>query len=460
VVSAPGRSLWDAGLPEADRFAGAPLPGDTAVDVAIVGAGFTGLWTAISLAEIDPSLRIVVVERDTVGFGASGRNGGWCSALLPMSLPTIAERHGRSAAVRLQRTMHDTVRIVGESCERYGIDAAFQHGGTIDLARSAAQVDRHRATLAEYASFGFGEEDHRWLEDEEARAMCGATEVRGALFTPHCAVVDPARLVHGLARVAASLGVTVHEHTAATAIEPGAVRTERGTVRAEVVVRATEGFTAQLPGARRELVPLYSMMIATEPLPAEVWDRIGLADRPSFDDGRRLLIYGQRTRDGRLAFGGRGAPYHFGSAIRPEFDTDPDVAASLASALRALFPVLGDAAITHHWGGPLAVARDWHASVRFDRATGRATAGGYVGDGVATANLAGRTLAHLITGTDSELVRLPWVGHRSRSWEPEPLRWLGINAGRVAAARADQVEERTGRPSRFWESVITNLLGR
>ncbi len=455
-----GRSLWDDGLPEAQRFVGAPLPGDTAVDVAIVGAGFTGLWTAISLAELDPTLRIVVVERETVGFGASGRNGGWCSALLPMSLSTIADRHGRSAAIRLQRAMHDTVLEVGAACDRHGIDAAYHRGGTIDLARSATQVDRHRATLAEYAAFGFGGDDHRWLDAEEARAVCNATEIHGAVFTPHCAVVDPARLVHGLARVAAALGVTVHERTEVTVIEDGVLRTDRGTVRAEVVVRATEGFTAQLPGSRRELVPLYSMMIATEPLAPEVWDRIGLRDRTAFDDGRHLIIYGQRTRDDRLAFGGRGAPYHFGSTVRPEFDTDPEVADLLTSGLRTLFPVLADTAVTHHWGGPLAVARDWHASVRFDRTTGRATAGGYVGDGVATANLAGRTLAHLITGTDSDLVRLPWVGHRSRSWEPEPLRWIGINAGRVAAARADLVEERTGKPSRFWESVIANILRR
>jgi glycine/D-amino acid oxidase-like deaminating enzyme len=226
------------------------------------------------------------------------------------------------------------------------------------------------------------------------------------------------------------------------------VETEAGTVRAEVVLRATEGYTPRLQGLRRAVVPVYSLMVATEPLSDAQWETIGLADRPSFSDARHLIIYGQRTADGRLAFGGRGAPYHYGSRIRPWYDDEPRVFEELRSLLRSMLPQLRDVQFTHQWGGCLGIARDWAASVGLDRATGIGWAGGYVGDGVATTNLAGRSLADLVTGTDSDLVTLPWVGHRSRSWEPEPLRWLGINAGLRAAALADVEERWTHRESR------------
>lgn len=432
--------LWDATLPDRLRFRGAPLAGPTDTDVAIVGAGYTGLWTAHALRRADPTLRVTVLERRHVGFGASGRNGGWCSALLPMSLGSIARRHGRPAAVRMQRAMHATVAEVVATCAAEGIDAQVAHGGTVDLVRTPAQRRRARAHLSSVRSFGFGDDDLRWADAAEATSLCGAVGVLGALVTPHCAALHPARLVHGLAHAVADAGVAVHEHTEVVALGPGHVDTEHGRVRAEVVVRATEGHTATLPGARREMLPIYSMMIATDPLPAETWRTLGLAARPTFADGRHTVIYGQRTADDRIAFGGRGAPYHAGSRVRPEFDTDERVRRRLVATLHGLFPQLADVAVPYHWGGALGVPRDLHAGVRFDRTTGLAVAGGYVGDGVATSNLAGRTLADLITGADSDLVRLPWVGHRSRRWEPEPFRWLGVNAVRLGAEVADRVE--------------------
>jgi glycine/D-amino acid oxidase-like deaminating enzyme len=201
-------------------------------------------------------------------------------------------------------------------------------------------------------------------------------------------------------------------------------------------------------------------MVATEPLPPQVWDSIGLTGRPTFSDGRHVIVYGQRTADGRLAFGGRGAPYHFGSRTRPAYDREPRVFAMLRRTLRDLLPQLGaDVRFTHAWGGPLGITRDWSASVGLDRATGLAWAGGYVGDGVGTSNLAGRTLADLVLGRDSELVTLPWVGHRSPRWEPEPLRWLGINAGLRAMRLADWEESRTGRPSRVARAMAPLMHG-
>ncbi len=205
-------------------------------------------------------------------------------------------------------------------------------------------------------------------------------------------------------------------------------------------------------------LPVYSLMVATEPLDDATWDRIGLADRPTFSDCRHLIIYGQRTADGRLAFGGRGAPYHFGSRIKASYDQAPRVFGALRATLRELFDGLDGVAFTHAWGGPLGVPRDWCASVGLDRLSGLAWAGGYVGDGVSTTNLAGRTLTDLILGRDTSLVRLPWVGHRSRRWEPEPVRWLGINAGLRAMTIADTEERLTGRDSRI-ARLMAPLLG-
>jgi glycine/D-amino acid oxidase-like deaminating enzyme len=282
--------------------------------------------------------------------------------------------------------------------------------------------------------------------------------VLGATFTPHCAAIHPGRLVRGLARTVERLGVTIHEHTPVTAIEPGRAITPYGVLRAEVVIRATEGFTPTLAGQSRAIAPVYSLMVATEPLDAGTWDRIGLADRPTFSDHRHLIIYGQRTADGRIAFGGRGAPYHFGSRIKPSFDHAPRVFASLRATLRDLFDGLEQVEFTHAWGGPLGIPRDWCASVGLDPATGLGWAGGYVGDGVSTTNLAGRTLRDLVLRRDSDLVRLPWVGHHSPDWEPEPLRWLGINAGLRAMTVADTEERATGHTSRI-ARLMAPLLG-
>jgi glycine/D-amino acid oxidase-like deaminating enzyme len=426
-----------------------------------VGAGFTGLWTAYYLLREDPTLRVVVLERETAGFGASGRNGGWCSALFPSSLDKLAALpgSGREEALALHAAMRGSVDEVGRAAAAEGIDAHFHKGGTIALARSRAQLRSARTEVSAARAWGRGEDEVRLLDATEARSVLAATRVRGATYTPDCAAVHPARLVRGLAEVVASTrGGRVHEQTTVQAIEPHAVVTDRGTVRADVVVRATEGYTPSLRGHARTVVPVYSLVIATQPLSDGVWEQIGLRERETFTDHRNLIVYGQRTADGRLVFGGRGAPYHFGSGIRPGFDRDPRVFAALWRTLTGMFPVLRGARVTHAWGGALGVPRDWCASVGLDRSRGLAWAGGYVGDGVSTTNLAGRTLRDLVLGHDTELTRLPWVGHESRRWEPEPLRWLGVNTGLRAMALADVEERLTGRPS-VLARTVSPLIG-
>jgi glycine/D-amino acid oxidase-like deaminating enzyme len=440
-------SLWHDG-----RWDPRPaLPGDLAVDVAIVGAGYTGLWTAYYLALADPTLRIAVLEREVAGFGASGRNGGWCSALFPTSWQRMARDSSRPAVVAMQRALEESVAVVGAA----GIDCDFAHGGTLALARGPAQLARARAEVTEAQSWGF--DTLELLSPSQTEARVRATRTLGAVTTRHCAALHPAKLVRGLAEAVCALGVKVYEQTAALTVEPGRVVTSHGAVTAAFVLPATEGYSAQLPGHRRDLAPVYSLMLATEPLPREVWDQIGLHDRATFSDERHLTIYGQRTADDRIAFGGRGAPYHFGSRVDPSYEVVDRVHTALRTILVDLFPEVAPAQITHRWGGNLGVPRDWFPSVGLDRTTGMAWAGGYVGDGVATSNLAGRTVADLILERDTDLVALPWVRRRTKKWEPEPLRWLGVNAVTQLMSRADRTEARSGKPSRaaaaFWTTI-------
>jgi glycine/D-amino acid oxidase-like deaminating enzyme len=327
------------------------------------------------------------------------------------------------------------------------IDAGYQKGGTVVLARTKAHLQRALVDLADARAWGQTDANLRFLDRIEVRDIIRAERVLGATYTPHCAAIHPARLVRGLADAVGRRGVGIFEQTTVTAIEPGRAVTDRGVVRAGIVVRATEGYTPEIAGFRRAVIPVYSLMIATEPLPETLLAEIGLESRATFGDERHLIIYGQRTADGRIAFGGRGAPYHSGSLVRPEFDRDRRVFDALERSLVDLFPSLARASIEYRWGGPLAMPRDLLPSVGLDRRLGFGWAGGYVGDGVAMANLAGRTLADMILARDTDRTRLPFAGHRSPRWEPEPLRWLGVNTGLRLLAAADREEGLTGRQS-------------
>jgi glycine/D-amino acid oxidase-like deaminating enzyme len=440
-------SFWHDTVPGA-LVPSMSLAQDVEADVAIVGAGLTGMWTAYYLKKADPDLRIVLCEREIAGFGASGRNGGWCSALFPASLPKLERMAGREQAIAMYRAMQQTVDEVGKVTADEGLDCHWAKGGTIGFVRSTTQMHRAKEEIAQARLYGFDESDLRLLSATQARELGGASDLLGAVYTPHCAAIHPGRLARGLADLLRARGVTIYEKTEVGRIEPGRLVTSGGTVTARHVIRATEGYTPRLPGYSRAIAPVYSLVIATAPLSESVLEQVGLAARPTFNDLRHLIIYGQRTADNRIVFGGRGAPYHFGSAIQPSFDRVPAVFAALRRTLIELFPVLEDVTITHTWGGPIGIARDWCASVGLDPQTGIGWAGGYVGDGLSTTNLAGRTLADLITGNDSPITRLPWVGHRSPTWEPEPFRWLGVNAGLHVMTWADRAEARTGRPSR------------
>jgi glycine/D-amino acid oxidase-like deaminating enzyme len=460
----PPRSLWWSTLDEAVTPRAA-LSDHLDVDVAIVGGGFTGLWTARELKRRDPSLQIAVLEKSVCGFGASGRNGGWASALYPVADETLVAQYGHDAFTRLRHELQGAVRELGESIQADGIDAHYIQGGTLDFARSDIQVARLKKHVTTSRELGYSVDDLRWLERDEADERARVQGSLGATYSPHCARIHPARLVRGLANVNERLGVKVYENTAVARVIPGRMRhaaqavTSSATVHARFIVRATEGFTPTLPRERRTVAPLYSLMIATEPQSSSFWDEVGLRQCETFADDRHLIIYGQRTADGRFAFGGRGAPYHFGSTVEERFDENANVFSLLESTLHELFPTL-EGEVAFRWGGPLALPRDHSPSVLVDYTTGLASAGGYTGDGVVLSYVAGSTLADLIAtpGEETSRTSLPFVQHQTKRWEFEPLRWAGINVGLGLAAWADRVENRKGRESRA-AGVLDRLLG-
>ncbi len=450
-VANGGVSFWmqQVGVP-AER---PPLRGDLDVDVAIVGGGYTGLWTAYYLKRDQPDLRIAVLEQRFAGFGASGRNGGWLTNSVTGGREQYVTAHGRDAAIAQQRALNDTVYEVIRVAAAEGIDAGIHKGGELEIATAPAQLARLRAAAA--AEREWPATDVEELDARETAARVNVAGVLGGLWHPHCARVHPAKLALGLAAAVERLGVTIYEGTRVTEIAPGEARTEHGTVRAAHVLRATEGFTPNLRGEHRTWLPMNSSMIVTEPLAASAWDEIGWNGRETLGDFAHVYMYAQRTADDRIAFGGRGVPYRYGSRVDVDGATQPRTIESLTELLRRYFPAAADAAIEHAWAGVLGVPRDWAATVGLDRATGLGWAGGYVGTGVTATNLAGRTLRDLVLGRDTELTRLPWVNHRAKRWEVEPLRWLAVQAIYSAYHAADRAELR----GRATTSPIAKVAG-
>ena len=425
-----------------------PLDGPVDVDVAIMGAGFTGLWTAYYLLARDPLLRVMVVEREVAGFGASGRNGAWCTFGFGAGPDLLRTHYGTDAAVAVHDAMVATVDEVGRAAAAEGIDAHYQKDGELSLAVGAHQLPGLDATQRSYDRLGLSDFVHR-LDRDEARAKLDVDGIEGGIWFPATAAIHPGRLVRGLARAVERKGATIVEQTAVTGVHTGArpaLQTARGDVRARVVVLAGESYLSQLPGYRRAVLPIYSLIVLTEPLTDAQLDELHWTHRAVVHSQALTVDYLSRTRDGRILFGGRGAPYHFGSAIRPEFDRHAETHERLRRSIVEWFPSLAGVRTTHAWGGTVGVPRDWVPTMRYDRASGVATAHGYTGEGVAASNLSGRVLADLITGSDSDLTQLPMVGHRSRPWEPEPLRYVAARGLQRASLRLDEKAARTGRP--------------
>jgi glycine/D-amino acid oxidase-like deaminating enzyme len=449
-----GLSFWLAGC--GDDLAPRPaLDGSERVDVAILGAGYTGLWTAYYLLRAEPSLRVAVLEAEIAGFGASGRNGAWCAPGLNISLSRLARLHGPEAARRTYLAVDAAVEEIGRVARDEGLDIEWRRGGQLTVARGAHEEPAVRAELAELERFRLAD----GYELLDAGALRARIDVGGGtlgLYTPAAAAIQPAKLARSLARTVTDMGVRLYERTTVTDVRArgtgngsggggAALVTERGEVTADSVVLAGEAYLCRLPRLHRALIPVWSQIVLSEPLPADEWERIGWRDHELIGSPRLTVVYLSRTSDGRIVFGGRGAPYRFGSVIRDEYGRHEGTFAMLRELAGSWFPQLRRVGFSHAWGGALGMPRDWHPTIEYDPRTGLGSARGYVGHGVATSNLAGRTLAELIMGQASERTELPLVNHRSRDWEPEPLRWLGVRYVQAALARLDRRAERSGR---------------
>ncbi|MBX3070568.1 MAG: FAD-dependent oxidoreductase [Thermomicrobiales bacterium] len=417
------------------------------VDVAILGAGYSGLWTAYYLLQQNPSLKVAILEREIAGFGASGRNGAWCTSGFPTSMDTLAKGWGRSAAIDMHRAMAGAVDEVGSFAARHALDIQWEKSGSLFIARGEAQLPEIGEIARSLTDYGFEDEVEVYdkaATDERIRI----TETLGSVWLKQTAVIHPGRLVRGLARVVESMGATIYEQTAVTDFTGGAypvLHTDRGHARARMVVLCGEAYMSGLKGVGRQVMPVYSLITLTEPLTSDQWAAIGWYSRHTVESCKYTIDYLSKTADGRILFGGRGAPYHFGSKIEDSYDLHGPTHTMLQDNVRAWFPGLKDVRFTHTWGGPLGWPRDFMPTFSFDVRTNVASARGYTGNGVATANLAGRTLADLMLGRQTERTTLPPVNHRSRSWEPEPFRFLGVRYVQRSFGKLDEKAARTGK---------------
>ncbi|MNU86174.1 Gamma-glutamylputrescine oxidoreductase [compost metagenome] len=424
-------SLWMDQLDE-PLLARPALEQDLDIDVSIIGAGYTGLWTAYYLKRQAPELNIAIIEAQTAGFGASGRNGGWLMGNLLGEDRLLADSspEQRRASYDVLHKIPDEVEII---LEREGIDCDYRKGGALYCAaRYPEQETSLRQYLDKLYKQGLNESDYRWLSPEQLAQQIRVAKPYGGIYAPHVATIHPAKLVRGLARTVERMGVRIYENSPVTQWQSGSLRTAKASVRSHWVVPAVEGYSVTLPPLGRYQLPVQSLIVATEPLSAATWDEIGLSRGQAFSESSRQVTYGQRTADNRLIFGARGG-YQFAGRLRHDFDLTSSEIELRRYLFGELFPQLKNVQITHGWGGNLGMSRRFKPHMLCDRASGIALSGGYGGEGVGASNLGGRTLADLILQRDTELVRQPWVIPQSglnalRAWEPEPCRWLGYNA--------------------------------
>jgi glycine/D-amino acid oxidase-like deaminating enzyme len=450
-------SFWleDAGEPLTPR---PPLTASSDVDVAILGAGYSGLWTAYYLLLQEPTLRVAIVEKEIAGFGASGRNGGWCSPNFPVTAGSLQKRFGTAPARDLLLAMRASVNEVGRVCAEEKIDARFHPGGVLTLARGQHQLPAIRSAYAAYERLGLADR-YQMLSAEEATERVRVNKVHGGLYTADGASLHPGRLVRGLARAVEARGGILFEQTPVTAFKPGSLITPGGELRAtRAIVLAGEAYLTRLPRLHRALLPVYSLISLTEPLTPAQWSQIGWQGGESLSSTRNTVVYLTKTSDGRILFGSRGAPYVFGSKITGQQDTHEATFQMIHRSLAEWFPSLAGIRFTHAWGGPVGMPRDWMPAVSFDAHSRIGSIMGYTGQGVSTANLSGRLMAGLITNRQTGLESLPLAQRRSPNWEVEPLRWLVVRYMQGAFLRIDKAAE-AGRP-RPVDASLAEYLGK
>ena len=430
-------------------------------DVVVLGAGYTGLWTAYYLLKANPELKVAVVEKEIVGFGASGRNGGWCSSKFPVTPGMLERRYGQAAARDLMLAMNDSVDEVARVCAEENIDAQFHKGGILTLARGEHHLPMLQSAFDAYSRLGLGQQ-YRLCSASEAQERVWVTNICGALYASENASIHPGRLVRGLARAFEKRGGVIYERTEVTNFEGGSsprLLTPAGEIRARhAIVLAGESYLTRLPKLHRAVLPVYSLITLTEPLTPAQWAQIGWQNRESLASCNYTVDYLTRTADGRILFGSRGAPYRLGSKISDEQDRHSETHARIQQLVLEWFPMLKGVKFTHAWGGPVGMPRDWMPMTEFNPATKVATARGYTGQGVSTTNLTGRVLAELISGQRTALSQLPIAQRHSPAWEREPLRWLAVRYMQNAFFRIDDAGKR-GRAKPI-DAAFAQFLGR
>lgn len=427
------RSFWLEGAPYAARD---PVQGDRRVDVAIVGAGFTGLSTALHLLEAEPGMEIAVLDSEVVGFGASGRNAGFSMTLFGLTLSTTALLFGRWRAAAAHRYMEEAVETLERIVATHDIACDYERPGFLRVATSPAYAKRIQEEIALAHRLGLG--GIEWIDADAVRAQVDSPAYLGAWWEPRCGLLDPAKLVRGLADVVERRGGAIHERSPALEIDDNggelAITTPRGRLRAGRLVLATNAYSHLLPQLGRRQVPAWTHIVLTEPLTDAQLAPIGWAGRQGIEDARNLVHYYRLTADNRLLMGGRDVTLSFGRDM--DRDRSPATFAALEADVRATFPSLADVRFSHRWGGPVSVPLQMTPALGYlgDRRTVYAL--GCMGHGVSLTHLNGRTLADLLLERTTERTEQFFVNRRVIPWPPEPVR-LGLGFAVRGAMRLD-----------------------
>jgi len=407
---------------------GDPLRGDIDVDVAIVGGGFTGLSSAYHIKKAEPNLKVALLESEVIGFGASGRNGGFNMTLFGLTLSITALRFGKQKAREAHHYMERAVDYLRDLVAELGIDCDYEHPGFLRVATSEKYKKRilHEIELAGK----LGLEGIEWLDEAQTREQVQSPMYLGAWWEPRCGILNPAKLSWGWADAIRPMGVEVYENSPVAEIvrESGRLRldTPNGIVRADKVVMATNAWSHFFKELRRKQVPVWTHIVMTEPLTEKHFEEIGWQNRQGIEDARNLVHYYRLTADNRLVMGGRDVSLGYGEDM--EQDLNPVTFEGLKDDVREIFPALKEIQFTHEWGGPVSVPLDMAPAIGFAGDKNVVYSLGTVGHGVSMTQLNGRTIADLILERKTDLTDVFFVNRRTIPWPPEPLRNLAIKA--------------------------------
>lgn len=434
------RSFWMSRRPYEP---GPRLDGSRVADVVIVGAGFTGLWSAIQLTEADPAIDVIVLERETAGYGASGRNGGFAMTMVGRNLHDLVRKVGVTRAKATHLAMRQTLRSIERFCVTEGIDADITHPGLLTVSNGPEQDVRIRQDLR--AAERLGLDDFQPLSGQECKSLVRSERLRMGHFERDSLLVDPAALTWGLRLAAERRGVRIFEQTPVDDLAEVAgrvthgveARTPFGTVRADRALIATNAYAHAIPALRRFIFTIYAYIIVTEPLTQAQWERVGWEQRMGIEDKRIYPHFHRPTPDGRILWGGRDAPFS-AEGPNPSRERDPRIFRRLEETFRWTFPQLRDVAIDRGWAGPVCGTINCFASAGFlGRSERLAYALGYAGHGVGPSHLVGRIVSSLLLGSHSELTDLPMVSKRPVPLPPGPLRGGMLNLSERVLQRAD-----------------------